>query len=118
MDAICGTVQVPIKSMPPVNRATGAPVLVVYNTSTVFSVDAAVPDVMVIIAIPDAMVAMVVAVDEDMPDMPDMVEVDPEEPLLERAHPIKLGMVTLTLLHSCMSNARASVSMLGYGTDL
>lgn len=107
-------VQVPIKSMPPVNRATGAPVLVVYNSSIVFSVDAAVPEFMVIIPIPDVMVVMVVGVDEDVPDI---VEVDPEELLLERAHPTKLGMLTLTLLHSCISNASASGLMLDYGIN-
>lgn len=111
-DAICGTVQVPIRSMPPVNWATGAPVLVEYNASTVFSVEVPVPDAMVIFPIPDVIVIMVVAVVEDMPDMPDIVEPDAEEVLLDRAHPTKLGMVTLTLLHSCASNDSASESTL------
>lgn len=101
MDAICGMVQVPIRSMPPVNRATGAPVVVVISTSTVLSVEATVPEGIVIMPIPDVMLVV--------PVMPDIAEL---ELLLERAHPTKFGMVTLTLLHSCVSNASASESML------
>ncbi|KAI4121125.1 MAG: hypothetical protein LQ347_006947 [Umbilicaria vellea] len=64
--------------MPPVNRATGAPVVVVISTSTVLSVEATVPEDIVIMPIPDAMVVML--------DMPDITEL---ELLLERAHPTK-----------------------------
>lgn len=106
MDATCGTVQVPIRSMPPVNRATGAPVVVVISTSTVLSVEATVPEDIVIMPIPDAMVVML--------DMPDITEL---ELLLERAHPTKFGMVTLTLLHSCASNDSASELMSVHPTD-
>ena len=113
MEAIWGTVQVPSKSIPPVNWAVGAPVVVVYNPSTVVNVDATVPDI--IVPRPVITVDMVVAVDGE--DMPVMVELDPDELLLENAHPIKSGIVTLTLLQSCTSNARASGSVLEHGTN-
>lgn len=83
------------------NRATGAPVEVVISPSTVLNVEATVPEGIVIIPIPDAIVVM-----------PDIAELAPDELLLERAHPTKLGIVTLTLLHSCPSNASASEQLL------
>lgn len=83
------------------NRATGAPVEVVISPSTVLNVEATVPEGIDIIPIPDAIVVI-----------PDIAELAPEELLLERAHPIKLGIVTLTLLHSCASNASASEQLL------
>ena len=115
-EAIWGMVQVPSKSIPPVNRAVGAPVVVVYNPSTVVNVDATVPDI-IVMKTPRPVVTVDMVVAEDWEDMPVMVELDPDELLVENAHPIKSGIVTLTLLQSCTSNARASGSVLDHGTN-
>ena len=79
-------------------RATGAPVVVLYSDSMLYP-EAAKAAVMAV------MVVMVVGEDGVVPDT---VELDPDEVLLESAHPTKLGMETLTLLHSSVSNASAS----------